>query len=219
MRAKRVYFLRPVGQLGPVKIGCSVFPEGRLDNFTLWSPMKLELVTHVPGSHADEKALHGMFAAHHLHGEWFGASKELLALIDHCVTHGALPQLPKIIKFPSTRHKAHTAQKPPPPDKRAWAARMRAEYENGATAHELAERHGVCHITVLRMVGAAGGKPRRKGRPATGPQDVERATTIARRYLGGETLQSIADDYGITRERVRQILLTMHITGKSRRAA
>ena len=38
----------------------------------------------------------------------------------------------------------------------------------------------------------------------------ERNATIGKRVLGGETLQSIGDDYGITRERVRQISLKVN---------
>lgn len=205
MRAKRVYFLRPIGQLGPVKIGCSVFPEGRLDSFTIWSPVKLELITSVPGTHADEKALHGMFREHHLHGEWFGASKELLALIDRCAATGALPELPRVIKFPKVRHEAHTAKKPAPLDRKAWAVRIRAEYECGDTAAELAARHGICHHTVLRMIRMAGGKVASRGRPR-GPDDADRAADMAKRYMRGETLKQIGDHYEISRERVRQVL-------------
>lgn len=36
--------------------------------------------------------------------------------------------------------------------------------------------------------------------------DDDRDVVIKRRYLDGETLQSIGNDFGITRERVRQIL-------------
>lgn len=36
--------------------------------------------------------------------------------------------------------------------------------------------------------------------------DGERTVVIAKRYAAGETLQSIANDFGITRERIRQII-------------
>jgi DNA-binding CsgD family transcriptional regulator len=38
------------------------------------------------------------------------------------------------------------------------------------------------------------------------PTEQDRDAIIERRYLGGETLQQIADDLGLTRERVRQLL-------------
>lgn len=211
MRAKRVYFLRPVGQLGPVKIGCSVFPEGRLDNFTLWSPQPLELIVSVPGTHADERALHGMFRKHHVHGEWFGASKQLLALIEHCAASGELPELPKVVKFSGVRHKAHTAQRPQAVDRRAWAARIRADYERGVDPQVICEQQGICRHTMLRMVRFAGGKAHSRGSPVRGLQDMGRAADMATRYLGGQTLQAIGDHYGVTRERVRQVLARMNI--------
>jgi hypothetical protein len=212
MREKRVYFLRPVGQRGPIKIGCSCFPEGRMDWFTLWSPQPLELVCSVPGKHADEKTLHGMFHADHLHGEWFGPSAELLALVEHCTATGSLPPLPKVLRFPETRHKGHSTDKPPPVDRLAWAARIRAEYEGGASAASISAKHNINYSTVLRLVRLAGGKIRRPGPPACGFYDMDRAAKIAQRYLAGETLQQIADDFGLSRERIRQILAKMQIT-------
>ena len=47
---KRVYFLRPVGHLTPIKIGCSLRPENRLETFATWSPLRLEVVATAPGA-------------------------------------------------------------------------------------------------------------------------------------------------------------------------
>lgn len=215
MRAKRVYFLRPVGQVGPIKIGCSVFPEGRLDNFTLWSPQPLELIVSVPGTHANERALHGMFRKHHVHGEWFGASKQLLALIDHCSAHGELPELPQVVKFSAVRHRAHTTMRPQAVDRRAWAARIRADYERGVHPQEIGEQHNITRVTVLRMVRFAGGKVQSRGTPS-GLRDMDRAADMARRYFAGQTLQKIGEHYSLSHERVRQILARMGINRKSR---
>lgn len=77
-----VYFLRPVGKSGPVKIGSSRQPIVRLEAFAAWSPEPLELVATVPGTLADEHGLHGYFAQHRSHGEWFMESPELTALIE-----------------------------------------------------------------------------------------------------------------------------------------
>jgi transposase-like protein len=213
--SKRVYFLRPIGQLGPVKIGCSKFPESRLDTFTIWSPQRLELVCSVPGTHKDERTLHAMFAKHRVHGEWFGASKELLALIDHCQTVGALPALPEVVRFPVIRHVGHARRAkgvreplPLPAHKLAIATTMRGQYESGLTASALSAEHGIQIQTVykyLRAVGTAM-RPRGPGAAPSGVTDVDRATAWRDRYLAGETLQQIADDYDVTRERVRQVL-------------
>src|SRR3546814_12747101 len=40
---KRVYFIRPIGQAGPVKIGCSVGPNKRRPELETWSPVPLEI--------------------------------------------------------------------------------------------------------------------------------------------------------------------------------
>lgn len=219
---KRVYFMRPVGQIGPIKIGCSKLPELRLDTMTIWSPVQLEIVVSVPGTHPQETALHGMFRKHHLHGEWFGASKELLALIDHCVERGELPELPKVVRFPRTRHAGHKtragiparaprAPRPPRPlsdAKRAEAEAIKATYDSGKTLAETGVIHGVCLNTARRLIAEIGGTIRRKGprESKKGVADVERAAEMARRYQGGETLQEIGDSFGVTRERVRQLL-------------
>lgn len=91
MTDKTVYFLRPIGKNGPIKIGCSMHPIKRLRTVEIWSPQKLEIAASAPGSHFHENALHHRFANQRLHGEWFKASAELTALIDSVIATGALP--------------------------------------------------------------------------------------------------------------------------------
>lgn len=76
-----VYFIRPIGQRGPVKIGCANFPLKRLDDLMAWSPFPLEVVATVDGDLSLERRLHGIFAASHTHKEWFAPSVELDSLI------------------------------------------------------------------------------------------------------------------------------------------
>jgi hypothetical protein len=90
---KNVYFIRPVGQRGPIKIGCSVRPATRLRDIEIWSPVLLEIIATAPGGHPHELALHDKFAADHLHGEWFAASTDLERVIDYVKRTGALPPL------------------------------------------------------------------------------------------------------------------------------
>lgn len=78
---KRVYFVRPIGMEGPVKIGCTSEPVKRLKQLMLMSPFPLEIVAMFPGDESDEAAMQGMFAGQRLHGEWFAASDRLTALI------------------------------------------------------------------------------------------------------------------------------------------
>ena len=77
-----IYFLRPVGQPGPIKIGYSVRPDKRREWFNAWAPVPLELVHAMPGGSQLESKLHLAFADTHSHSEWFAASPRLLSMID-----------------------------------------------------------------------------------------------------------------------------------------
>ncbi len=90
---KHVYFMRPVGQEGPIKIGCSATPVKRLRSYEIWSPILLEIIASAPGEHRHETALHHIFAEHRRHGEWFEAAPELVALVKRVAETGALPPL------------------------------------------------------------------------------------------------------------------------------
>jgi hypothetical protein len=90
---KHVYFLKPIGMAGPVKIGCSVQPTARLRSLDIWSPFPLELIASGPGTNREEGNLHWRFRDSRSHGEWFHATVELLNLIDHVRLNGTLPPL------------------------------------------------------------------------------------------------------------------------------
>lgn len=77
-----VYFLRPQGARGPVKIGHSRLPVLRLNAMMTWSPTPLEIAATVPATMKYEHGLHGHFAAFRSHGEWFHENPELTALIE-----------------------------------------------------------------------------------------------------------------------------------------
>lgn len=72
-----VYFMRPVGQAGPVKIGCSGSPKHRLLQLAEWSPFPLEIVAEMPGDYRLEARLHAHFGADYSHHEWFAWSADL----------------------------------------------------------------------------------------------------------------------------------------------
>ena len=72
-----VYFLRPVGEPGPVKIGWSALPTERLKTYQAWSPVLLELVARTRGGESLERRFHAKFRHLHMHGEWFRADPEL----------------------------------------------------------------------------------------------------------------------------------------------
>lgn len=77
-----IYFIRPIGADGRIKIGCSYKPVSRLLALSFWSPFKLEIVGVGRGSFDVERLLHDHFADDRLHSEWFRSSPELLAVID-----------------------------------------------------------------------------------------------------------------------------------------
>jgi len=73
-----VYFLKPVNQAGPIKIGVSGDVPSRVGNYARWSPAPLELLVFIPGSFALERTLHNVFAYAHSHFEWFHPVEELM---------------------------------------------------------------------------------------------------------------------------------------------
>ncbi len=90
-----VYFLRPVGAAGPIKIGLSRYPETRLRVLMAWSPLQLEIAAQTPGDRDLEMRLHGAFIGAWTHGEWFRPVRPLTSLID-AVRGGRLSVLGKL---------------------------------------------------------------------------------------------------------------------------
>lgn len=79
--APSVYFVRRADGVGPVKIGCSEHPEGRLSTLMTWSPYPLAIVATIPGDEKLERRFHALFADSHSHREWFLPSQELEAVL------------------------------------------------------------------------------------------------------------------------------------------
>lgn len=71
-----VYFIE-AEETGLVKIGHAANPESRMKSIQGMSPAKLRLIGYMPGSIADEKALHARFATDRSHGEWFRHSRQI----------------------------------------------------------------------------------------------------------------------------------------------
>lgn len=86
----RVYFIKPVGMKGPIKIGCSITPQGRLEQLAAWSPFPLELIGSVPGSLFDERFLHDCFSTSHTHREWFKPTPRLARAIKTILAAGTV---------------------------------------------------------------------------------------------------------------------------------
>lgn len=79
--AKQIYFMRPVGWTGPIKIGCSIYPEKRVREMMMWSPVELEIILEIPGNHDLERNIHSCFVDAHSHNEWFHPTPRLLGAI------------------------------------------------------------------------------------------------------------------------------------------
>jgi hypothetical protein len=74
---RHVYFIRPIGMQGPIKIGCSASPDSRRKSLETWSPFPLEIVAEIDGDEGIERRFHAMFVTQHLHHEWFHWSARL----------------------------------------------------------------------------------------------------------------------------------------------
>jgi hypothetical protein len=76
-----LYFIKPIGMAGPVKIGIAIDLPRRLRELNRFSPFPLEVAFSMPGGHALEQNLHDCFADHLSHCEWFRPSERLTRLI------------------------------------------------------------------------------------------------------------------------------------------
>lgn len=85
MTRRRVYFIRPIGMTGPIKIGCSASPTGRKQSLAMWSPLPLEIVAEIDGDEALESRFHQRFITQHKAHEWFFWSRDLQETIDAIV--------------------------------------------------------------------------------------------------------------------------------------
>lgn len=80
---KRVYFIKPIGMDGPVKIGTSESPVRRCGALAAWSPFPLEIAAQVEGGEVIEARFHRLFIDSHERLEWFSWTPELQSIIDH----------------------------------------------------------------------------------------------------------------------------------------
>lgn len=85
-----IYFFKPVGLDGPIKIGFSHRPIGRLAQYASWSPVRLEMIGFVPAQPEDENFLHQCFADIHSHNEWFFATTALRLAIARILAVGSI---------------------------------------------------------------------------------------------------------------------------------
>lgn len=104
-----VYFIKPIGFEGPIKIGVSLAPEQRADQLACWSPFPLEIVATINGDLKIERRFHGRFADDHLGHEWFKTTPDLLAVIAEiqaCAFDVETLPAPKSLRSPSQTKRA-----------------------------------------------------------------------------------------------------------------
>lgn len=77
-----VYFIKPCGFRGPIKIGCSMAPLKRAQSLRAWCPFPLEILATIPGDGKLERRFHSQFAHLHEGSEWFTAAPELIAAVE-----------------------------------------------------------------------------------------------------------------------------------------
>lgn len=89
-----LYFIRPVGRAGPVKIGITLNPHQRLACHQTYSPVALEYagLAEIDGAAALERALHRQFADVRSHSDWFAGTEELYEAIGAVVASQAGPE-------------------------------------------------------------------------------------------------------------------------------
>jgi hypothetical protein len=115
-----VYFIRPIGMKGPVKIGCSLSPDGRRETLETWAPFPLEVVASIPGSQELERRFHALLKDFHSHREWFHWCPALEEIIQ-AVANGIFP----VEMLPAPQRADHlTKRKPWTEEQKAnWRAR------------------------------------------------------------------------------------------------
>jgi len=142
IRGGCIYFVAALDR-SLIKIGFSSYPQGRFRQIRGASPVPLEFLASVVGTHLDEWKLHKVFLSARSHFEWFRATPEIMELIDQVRATGVLPEHlrgdindarmgshdPSVLGWsPEARAKASISHK------KEWAARKARVATAGAAA-------------------------------------------------------------------------------------
>lgn len=131
---RRIYFIKPVGMDGPVKVGCSVSPDNRRKTLDNWSPFALEIVAEFEGGYNLEARFHAHFQETHERREWFSWSQKIAdtiaAINEGSFDVSALPIEPVYV---AKRHirKKHGPRSPERRFEQAFDMRVRALCKRG----------------------------------------------------------------------------------------
>jgi hypothetical protein len=116
-----IYFVRPIGAYGPVKIGIANDVQQRLNILTAQSPLLLEIAAAMEGGKEIECRLHERFISQQSHYEWFHWSPDLQEVID-AINDGSFDAA----SLPEARGTAPTQRGKKSlwaPERRAWLAK------------------------------------------------------------------------------------------------
>jgi uncharacterized protein (DUF433 family) len=109
---------------------------------------------------------------------------------------------------------------------RTDAKRLVSAYENGATLAQLSEVNEISLADLREILSDAGVEIKRGRRPNVAPPRLgtktppkldERTERMKLLYEEGKTLQEIGTEFGLTRERVRQVLRDANVESQGRR--
>jgi T5orf172 domain len=83
--ARRISYVYIIGESrdGPVKIGVSTNPKGRLSELQTGTPVKLKVLAKFRGDEEQEAFAHRLLGAHRINGEWFARTPAVNAFIDN----------------------------------------------------------------------------------------------------------------------------------------
>lgn len=120
-----LYLAQQESKTGPVKIGWSENPQSRIDDLQTSSPHPISLLAVIPGSRADEAALHAHFKDQNLHREWFRFSESIMLAFkladDKTETGQPIAfRLSPIADSPSPTPKANTPREPARPNRKTF---------------------------------------------------------------------------------------------------
>lgn len=137
-----IYFVKPKGLKGPIKIGFSYKPTERLSCMQGSSPWPLEIIGTVSGTIHDERFLHRCFPSLHSHGEWFRWSSDLARTVEQvlqagiAIAYGTL--IPTGLDQPWTRKKRslETRRRQSDSLRQSWAQKRRRAAETALRAEQ-----------------------------------------------------------------------------------
>lgn len=154
-----VYFIRPKGKRGPIKIGCSNCPATRLDCLSAWSPWPLEVIGTIAGTYQDEQFLHECFAHSHSHREWFKATPALLATIEKILAAGTVDAVRGELVPTGSIRKGRKRKEKSPEERLRWSYECKIRHAC-QRLRKIAEHSAWCEPKDVQSIMNAWGKGR-----------------------------------------------------------